>query len=138
MALPCRDGARINVLGLYSLTEGELRSEMSTGKMTAVKVARFLDEFAETVNKMTVVVIDNASIHTAKAMTEKLDDWEKKGLHLYFLPTYSPELNLIEIVWRKVKYEWIHRSAYTSFESLWDSLSHIFPEIGRTYNINFA
>ena len=39
-ALPCRDGARINVLGLYSLTEGELRSEMSTGKMTACKVAR--------------------------------------------------------------------------------------------------
>jgi len=137
-ALPCRDGARINVLGLYSLVEGELRSEMSTGKMTACKVARFLDEFAETVKKMTVVVIDNASIHTAKAITEKLDDWAGKGLHLYFLPTYSPELNLIEIVWRKVKYEWIHRSAYTSFESLWDSLSHIFSEIGRTYNINFA
>ena len=136
--LPCRDGARINVLGLYSLTEGKLRSEMSTGKMTAGKVVRFLDEFAEAVKKMTVVVIDNASIHTAKAMTEKLGDWAKKGLHLYFLPTYSPELNLIEIVWRKVKYEWIHRSAYTSFESLWDSLSHIFCEIGRTYNINFA
>ena len=79
MALPCRDGARINVLGLYSLTEGELRSETGTGKMTTGKVARFLDEFAEAVKKMTVVVIDNASIHTAKAMTEKLDDWERKG-----------------------------------------------------------
>ena len=126
------------MLGLYSLTEGELRSEMSTGKMTACKVARFLDEFAETVKKMTVVVIDNASIHTAKAMTEKLEGWAGKGLHLYFLPTYSPELNLIEVVWRKVKYEWIHRSAYASFESLWNSLSNIFADIGKTYNINFA
>ena len=138
MPLPCRDGARINVQGLYSLTEGELRSRMITGKMTTGKVASFFDGFTETVKKMTVVVIDNASIYTAKAITEKLDDWARKGLYLYFLPAYSPELNLIEIVWWKVKYEWIHRSTYTSFKSLWVSLSHIFSEIGRTYNIYFA
>jgi transposase len=53
------------------------------------------------------------------------------------LPTYSPELNLIEIVWRKIKYEWLPLSAYESFKSLWSGLSDIIPKIGLEYNIYF-
>ncbi|WP_368860940.1 transposase, partial [Desulforhabdus sp. TSK] len=42
----------------------------------------------------------------------------KKNLYIKFLPTYSPELNLIEILWRKIKYEWLSFSAYLSFSLL--------------------
>jgi transposase len=59
-----------------------------------------------------VVVLDNASIHKSEAVTAKMENWERRGLMLYFLPPYSPELNLIEILWRKIKYEWIHNSAH--------------------------
>jgi len=62
----------------------------------------------------TVVVLDNAPIHTSHAVAAKLDEWERLGLTLYFLPPYSPQLNLIEILWRKIKYEWMPNSAYTS------------------------
>jgi hypothetical protein len=30
-------------------------------------------------------------------------DWQAKGLHIHFLSPYSPELNRIEILWRKMK-----------------------------------
>jgi transposase len=41
-----------------------------------------------------------------------------QGLYLLFLPPYCPELNLIEILWRKIKYEWLPVSAYESFKDL--------------------
>jgi transposase len=138
LEVPCREGKRINVMGLYSLMEATLRTEMTTENITSAKVIDFLEDFSQTLTKFTVVVIDNASIHTAKVMTEKLPEWEERNLYLYFLPTYSPELNLIEILWRQVKYRWLSLQAYSSFESLWNNLSEIFLGIGTKYKLYFA
>ncbi|MDD5275924.1 MAG: transposase [Methylovulum sp.] len=33
--------------------------------------------------------------------------WTWNFLPIYFLPPYSPELSRIEILWRKIKYEWL-------------------------------
>ncbi len=38
--------------------------------------------------------------------------WHRPKLSIYRIPPYSPELNMIEIVWRKIKYEWLPFSAY--------------------------
>jgi len=35
-----------------------------------------------------------------------------------YLPAYAPALNLIEILWRFMKYYWLPFSAYTSFQCL--------------------
>ena len=43
---------------------------------------------------------------------------KERKLTIYPIPPYSPELNIIEIVWRKIKYEWLPFSAYESFLSL--------------------
>jgi transposase len=138
MGVPCREGKRINILGLYSLMQGTLHAEMTDESITHVKVIDFLEKFSKTVTKFTVVVLDNASVHTAKKVSEKLKEWEDRNLYLYYLPTYSPELNLIELVWRKIKYEWLPLSAFESFKSLWNNLSDLIPKIGYEYNINFA
>jgi transposase len=61
------------------------------------------DEFSLTIKKKTVVVIDNASVHTSALFKQNIEKWEKRGLFLKYLPTYSPELNLIEILWRFIK-----------------------------------
>jgi transposase len=138
LRVPCREGKRINVMGLFSLMAGTVRTEMTTENITSAQVVSFLESFSETLDKFTVVALDNASIHTAKAVIKKLPEWENKNLYLYFLPTYSPELNLIEILWRQVKYKWLPWQAYASFESLWSSLKHIFSEIGVKYKLYFA
>jgi len=46
--------------------------------------------------KKTVVVMDNASIHTSEEFEECLPQWKKKGLIIKYLTPYSPELNLID------------------------------------------
>ena len=75
----------------------------------------------------TVVVMDNASIHTSEAFQEEIPKWEKQGLSIFYLPEYSPELNLIEILWRFMKYEWIEFWAYTSFAHLVQYVEEITP-----------
>lgn len=44
--------------------------------------------------------MDNAPIHTSKKFIENIQKWrDNHDLFLFFLPTYSPELNKIEILW---------------------------------------
>jgi DDE superfamily endonuclease len=39
-----------------------------------------------------------------------------------YWPSYAPELNLIEILWRCIKYYWLPFSAYTSFQCLCEAV----------------
>lgn len=138
MALPCREGKRINIIGIYSFMKGTLKAEMTDKKVTSAAIVEFFDRFSRDISKLTVVVIDNASIHTAKVVQAKLKEWEDRNLYLYFLPTYSPELNYIEIVWRMLKYKWLPIRAFESFKTLWNAILDILPKIGIEYNIKFA
>jgi len=95
------------------------------------------DAFSETLTKKTVVVIDNAPIHKSQAFQNKLSTWEAKGLFLYFLPAYSPELNLIEILWRFIKYWWLPFSAYLNFNALVEAVKEILINVGGKYQIAF-
>jgi len=85
-----------------------------------------------------VVVLDNAPIHHSHLFIEQIPKWGEKGLFLYYLPTYSPELNKIEILWRMIKYKWISISAYFDFDALKSALDDILIGIGEKYKINFA
>jgi len=72
------------------------------------------------------------------AFLDNVDHWNKQNLFIQNIPAYSPELNKIEILWRKIKYEWLNFSAYESFATLKDSSNHILANIGLDYKINFA
>ena len=61
-------------------------------------VIKFLDNYAQKIDKLTVVVLDNAPIHTSKAFQKKIAEWRQKKLEIFWLPTYSPQLNLITVI----------------------------------------
>src|SRR6266568_5182068 len=104
---------------------------------TEVVIACF-EEFSKTLKKNTVVVMDNASVHTSEEFEECLPKWKKKGLLIKYLTTYSPELNLIEILWRNIKYAWLPFSAYQCLNALRDALENILKNFGSKYQITFA
>jgi DDE superfamily endonuclease len=52
-----------------------------------------------------VVVVDNYSVHHAKVVQAEVPALARAGVEFFFLPPYSPELDLIEPVWRQVKYQ---------------------------------
>ena len=55
-----------------------------------------------------------------------------------YLPSYSPELNLIELLWQAIKYRWLPFSAHESFQALREALEEILLGIGTQYCITFA
>jgi len=77
-------------------------------------------------------------MHTSKAFLANVKKWEAQNLFIHNIPPYSPELNKIEILWRKIKYEWLDFSAYKSFSALKKALSGILATIGQDYIINFS
>ena len=90
------------------------------------------------IKQKTVVRIDNASIHTSEAFEDRLPYWKKKGLIIKYVPPYSPELNLIEILWRRIKYTWLPFSAYECLNALSKALETILSRVGSEYQITFA
>jgi len=125
------------VAGFYS-TDNQLCSFCFECSIDSSVVVACFDEFCESIDKKTIVIIDNAPIHHSNEFVENIPRWETKGLILKYLPKYSPELNLIEILWRFIKYQWLPISAYISYQNLINSVEHILRNVGVKFNIDFA
>ncbi len=69
---------------------------------------------------------------------DKKEAWLLKGVVPWHIPAYSPELNLIEILWRKIKYEWLPMSAYQSLAQLKQSVIEVLANVGEKFLITFA
>lgn len=128
---------RLNVLGLMTRAN-QLHSYVSTQTITSEVVIACIDAFFPALNKPTVIVVDQASIHTSDAIHDKLEEWQHRGIEIFQLPSYSPQLNLIEILWRFIKYEWIEFSAYQNWQNLVKYVEKVLKEFGEKYVINFV
>ena len=115
-----------------------LESYVSTQSINSDVVIACIEAFFPVVDKPTVIVVDQSSIHTSDTILDKREEWQERNLTLFELPSYSPELNLIEILWRFIKYEWIEIDAYSSWETFVASVEKILREFGKNYVINFV
>lgn len=84
------------------------------------------------------MVLDNASIHTSGLFQERLDSWQKRGLYIFFLPPYSPQLNIAETMWRIVKTKWIKPEDYNQKDKLFYAVNRTMANIGKEIKINFS
>jgi transposase len=137
--LPSFRGKYINVAGFYQTNHQRKMYFFEQETINAAKLVEIFDDFAKNITQKTVVVLDNAPIHKSKLFQSKTEQWERENdLFLFFIPAYSPELNLIEIFWRLIKYKWLPFSAYDSFENLKKELQKINENKNEKYNINFV
>lgn len=135
--LPASKSERINVLGFLSRGQ-HFQSYIVEGRVDTEVVVECFDAFAKTLTKRTFVLLDNASMHKSQLFKSKIKEWEEQELYLFYLPAYSPELNIIEILWRFIKYRWLPLTAYVNFDALRDNLSQILAGVGRKYLITFS
>lgn len=109
---------------------------LSETAWTAELFVKAVDEFI-TPGQPTVLVLDNASIHRAQCVQQRLRAWRTAGLRLQFLPAYSPELNRIEILWRFLKHYWLTPPDYHTLDTLHHRLQYILHRIGTHYTVTF-
>ncbi len=75
------------------------------------------EDILNKIGKITVIVLDNYSVHKSKEVKKNLEKWKKKGLGFFFISAYSPELNLIETEWHQLK---THELSGRMFEDEYD------------------
>lgn len=134
--IPVQRGKGFNCFGLLSRTM-QFHYQLSETNMTANDILTFIDEISLKINKYTVLVLDNARVHTAKVIQKRLKIWQQRGLFVFYLPPYSPQLNIIERLWKEVKQGWLRPCDYVDFDSLRYGVNRVFANIGSTLNLNF-
>jgi transposase len=74
----------------------------TTGTIDATFLIAVFDDFVENLPKesTTIVILDNAPTHTSKLFQAKIEEWEKRGLVLYFLPPYASTQTLEDYIHR--------------------------------------
>ena len=111
VSMPSERGAGINCFGLFTRSNKSWTA-ISEKTIDAAFVVEQLERFSFLLSRLTVVVLDNARIHTGTKMSERIKSWQNRGLFVFYLPTYSAHLNIAETVWRKLKYEWLSAVDY--------------------------
>lgn len=134
--LPAAKGKFLNVVGLMS-RKNELFFEVNESTFNTDTLIAFMDKFSDKTVKKTVVILDNSPIHRSKKFMAKIQEWKERDLLIFFLPPYSPELNLIEILWRRIKYQWLPFDAYLSFHNLKERLAYVLNNFGVLYDIKY-
>jgi transposase len=112
---------RLNVLGAVGYGTAKMITVINRGSIGAEQVCELLRAIRRRCRKPVTIVLDNASYHRAKvvrALARALD------IELLFLPPYSPNLNLIERVWKLVKKLALSARTLPDFETFAQSITH--------------
>jgi transposase len=105
---------RFNVLGALNAITKELSVVTNDTYITSIEVCELLRNISATALKPVTIVLDNARYQRCKLVTDLADKLE---IELLFLPPYSPNLNLIERLWKFTKKECLNSKYYADFKS---------------------
>ncbi|MEO8072618.1 MAG: IS630 family transposase [Acidobacteriota bacterium] len=138
IVIPVSKGKSQNVLGLMWHRCQRFESFVFEGSTDSTVIIWCFEIIAQHLEKETVIVLGNSPIHRSEEFEETIKEWAKLGLKIYFLPTYCPSLNKIEMLWEKIKYDWVSWEAYSSYKNLCEELDKVLSQIGSKYLISFA
>lgn len=106
---------RINVLAVLNAVTHEMFTVKNLTYITAQTVCEMLRLLAGTYSGLPItVVLDNARYQRCKLVQALA---QEINIELLFLPSYSPNLNLIERFWKFVKKQCLYSKYYPDSES---------------------
>jgi hypothetical protein len=130
-------GKKLNCFGI--ITRANTFSYQTTTEMINTHfIIEHLDLFSYQITKHTVLVLDNAKVHKSKAMLAMQQIWSKRGLFIFYLPPYSPHLNIIERLWKELKARWLEPKDYIDDQQLFYASKLLLNAVGKDLCINFS
>lgn len=126
---------RLNVLGAIDAITKELTFIANNTYINAETIATFLEKIDRVYNdKLPLyLVLDNARYQHCQYVKEFAD---KLNITLYFLPSYSPNLNLIERLWKYTKQNVLYGKYYETFDDFQKSITEFLGKINRSKKLN--
>lgn len=105
---------RFNVLGALNAVSKEVLTFTNETYINAQSVCQFLLQIAQYYgSKPITIVLDNAKYQKCALVQGFALDL---GIELLFLPSYSPQLNLIERYWRFLRKKCLYSRYYPNFK----------------------
>ena len=92
------------------------------------------DELYKRIGQRILVILDNASYHKRQDIVDEIEQ-ALQNIQLCFLPAYSPDVNLIELVWHSCK-EFITHRLFESVNQLQETLGRLLNEGELVVNWN--
>jgi len=122
---------RLNVLGALNAVTKELITFTNFDYINAEAVCSLLETLRQKypVGRL-ILVMDNARYQRCKKVFDKA---HSLNIELVFLPPYSPNLNLIERLWKFVKKEVLYNKGYKDFDEFCDAIFACLNETDTTH-----
>ena len=118
---------RINTIAAIDPIIGE-KVSANYDKNNADSFVHFLEKLENSTEQNIVLVLDNYPVHHSRKVRDHL---EKKGrITLKHLPTYSPDLNVIEWLWGYARVKYLNSRCSSTIEKLKEDVQTCFDSIG--------
>lgn len=122
---------RFNVLGAVDAVTHEMIRVTNHTYINAESVCALLKAIAEACGGYPVtVVLDNARYQKCELVRKVAD---QIGIELMYLPSYSPNLNLIERVWKFVKKQCLQSTYHPTYQDFTSAISQCLDELGTKH-----
>lgn len=123
---------RINVLGIVNAVTKEVVTLSNTTYICAETIIAFLKQLKEHYGDLPLkIVLDNARYQHCKLVEQTA---KSMGITLLFLPSYSPNLNIIERLWKFTKKEILYAKYYKSPAIFHQAINEFFQSVNQKYN----
>ena len=121
------------VFGLIDYNSGKFFSKGHEGKLNGEAYIAFLQEVMAKTKKPIILIQDSAAYHRSQLVKEFFAAHTER-LSVYQLPTYSPDYNPIEKLWKKIKQEGMHLNYFPTFDSLKDKVNEMVEIFSQAKN----
>jgi transposase len=135
--VPATPSGNLTKLGFF-YEDNRFEGYLQQGAMSSAMLIECVDDFASRLTRKTILIMDNASTHKSALFESRVSGWRSQGLYIQYIPAYCPELNLIECLWKQIKYHWLNPLDFLTPVSLRAALEDILAGIGTKYRITFG
>lgn len=129
-------GRRVNALATYEPSARWLDAVPFERTLTSDDLLAYLRDRLPAADVPRVVVLDNAGIHTSKVVRAARPELARRGIFLYYLPAYCPELNRIEPIFKQVKHHEMPTRSFTARADLREAVVEGFDTHRRWLQVN--
>jgi transposase len=110
------------VFGLIEYFSGRFFCAGHEGRLNSESYAAFLKKVLKTAGKHVILIHDRAPYHRSRAMKTFFEK-HRRRITVYELPSYFPDYNPIEMLWKKIKEKETHLHYFLTFQSLKDRVN---------------
>jgi transposase len=119
------------VFGLIEYFTGRFFYQGQEGRLNSAASIAFLTRVLEQTTQPIVLIQDGAKYHTS-AETNAFFAQQTARLQVFQLPTYSPDYNPIEKLWKKIKQQDTHLHYFPTFEALTEKVEQALLKFTNT------